>query len=172
MRDPETPPTKSTPESVERAIANIERGLEALDSRGEQGLQDFLDQLYPGTQRTPLEYPKTDVTEGLTGDQPEIISRDEEGAQTSAEHGPWEGEIPGTRVALGHGMYAFDVGGEVPMHVVVGPPLPVVQYQPGMEPNESQSPGTNADQAPAVEEPTAPTAKPLPSKPPSDSNPS
>ncbi|MGC1449836.1 MAG: hypothetical protein WA830_07355 [Candidatus Sulfotelmatobacter sp.] len=150
------PPTPSTPESVERAIANIERGLEALDSRGEQGLQDFLDQLYPGTQRTPLEYPKTDVTEGLTGDQPEIVSRDEEAAQTSAEHGPWDGEIPGTRVALGHGMYAFDLGGDVPMHIVAGPPMRTVKYQPGMEAELSQSSRTSADEAPAVEGPVAP----------------
>jgi hypothetical protein len=59
------PPTKSTRESIERAVANIERGLEALDSRGEEGLQDFLDQLYPGTERTPApqDDPHVDVAE-------------------------------------------------------------------------------------------------------------
>jgi hypothetical protein len=241
MEDQGTPPTPSTPESVERAKANIERCLAAYDERGEAGLQEELDRMYPGTvaddgkpinmtldpyppgmepaslsrsqetaasqnsnsaeallqppapesasqpastpddgypikvdvdpyppeyrptvvknSRTPAPPDCPHVTEGLTGDQPETASQDEEAAQTSAEtseqHGPWEGEVPGSRKQLGHGLYAFDLDGPVPMHVVAGPPMPTVKYRPGMEDELLRSSAENADHAPAVQEPAA-----------------
>ena len=158
MKDTGTPVTKSTPESIERAMANLERGLDALDSRGEEGLQDFLDQLYPGTQQTPAppDDPNVKVTEGLTSDQAEIVSQEREAAELSAQHGPWQGEVPGSRRQLGNGLYAFDLAGDVPMHIVAGPPIPAMRYHPGMEPDPSQSLEVPAnDTAPAAGESAA-----------------
>ena len=144
---------------MERAKANVEHRLKAYDERGEEGLQD---ELGPDVSRNKANAPdrtEADVTEGTSQCQPEVVSQAQEATETSADGGLRPGEIPGTRVAFGHGMYAFDVGGEVPMHVVVGPPVPIVRYQPGMEPNTSRSPETSADDAaPAAEEQAAPTS--------------
>lgn len=81
--------------------------------------------------------------------------QDEETAETSAQDGPWQGEVPGSRRQLGHGLYAFDLDGPVPMHIVAGPPMRTVKYRPGMEAELSQSSGTSPDEAPAVEESAA-----------------
>ena len=43
--------TKLTHEDLEIAALNTEKALKALRERGDGGLQDFLDQLYPGTTR-------------------------------------------------------------------------------------------------------------------------
>jgi hypothetical protein len=46
--------TTLTQEDLEIAAGNIEKMLKATRERGDEGLQDFLDQLYPGTTRSSL----------------------------------------------------------------------------------------------------------------------
>ena len=40
-------------ESLNQAEENLARCLEALDQRGEEGLQDELDRIFPGSERPP-----------------------------------------------------------------------------------------------------------------------
>ena len=158
MQDEGTPPTKSTPESIERAKANIERGLDALDSGGEEGLQDFLDQLYPGTQRPPPEYPKTDVTEGLTSHSRAVASQGQQvpeatsGRRRSTVECPNCGLLnPGTALRCDCG-YNFPPEPELPIAVLHPAPggsssLRAVPYQ-SLQAGDSQAQQSNSSGVP------------------------
>jgi len=50
--------TTMTQEDLEIAAGNVEKMLKATRERGDEGLQDFLDQLYPGTRNSPKPTPE------------------------------------------------------------------------------------------------------------------
>ena len=61
MKLPPKPEWTSSRRDIDEAEENVVRCLEALDQRGEEGLQAELDRIYPGTSRSPL------VSEELVG---------------------------------------------------------------------------------------------------------